>query len=107
MTREDYLKELRLRLSHRMTMPELERMMGYYGAYFEEAGPQREAEIIRELGTPEELVRRITEGRIEKALECPDAGSGGRKSSAGALWGVILAVCAAPIAISLAVGLTA
>lgn len=42
MTREDYLKELRLRLSHRMTMPELERMMGYYGAYFEEAGPQRE-----------------------------------------------------------------
>ena len=39
--------------------------------------------------------------------ECPDAGSGGRKSSAGALWGVILAVCAAPIAISLAVGLTA
>lgn len=45
-------------------------MMGYYGAYFEEAGPQREAEIIRELGTPEELVRRITEGRIEKALEC-------------------------------------
>ena len=107
MMREDYLKELRLRLSHRMTMPELERMMGYYGAYFEEAGPQREAEIIRELGTPEELVRRITEGRIEKALECPDAGSGGRKSSAGALWGVILAVCAAPIAISLAVGLTA
>ena len=80
MTREDYLKELRLRLSHRMTMPELERMMGYYGAYFEEAGPQREAEIIRELGTPEELVRRITEGRIEKALECPDAGSGGRKA---------------------------
>ena len=34
--------------------------------------------------------------------EFSDAGSGGRKSSAGALWGVILAVCAAPIAISLA-----
>lgn len=59
MTGEDYLKQLRARLTGRTDPAELERLMCYYTDYFEEAGPEGADAVIRELGTPAELTGRI------------------------------------------------
>lgn len=59
MNREAYLQELWGRLSNRMPRKELEHTMHYYEEYFSEAGPEREAAVMDELGTPEDLARQI------------------------------------------------
>lgn len=56
MTREEYLAQLRALLTGRTPPDELERILAYYTEYFDEAGPQGEGRVIRELGTPAELV---------------------------------------------------
>ena len=59
MTREEYLAQLRALLTGRTPPDELERILAYYTEYFDEAGPQGEGRVIRELGTPAELVGRV------------------------------------------------
>lgn len=61
MTKYEYLAKLEQLLS---SLPEQERRdaMNYYEEYFVSAGPEKEAEAIRELGTPEEAARKILEG---------------------------------------------
>lgn len=105
MDRETYLQELRLRLSHRMREPELSRTVGYYEAYFDEAGPEGAQGVIQELGPPEELVRRIMGDK--SPMPAAEAVPEERKSGLGAMWTMILAICAAPLAIPLTVGLLA
>ncbi|MCM1381761.1 MAG: DUF1700 domain-containing protein, partial [Muribaculaceae bacterium] len=58
MTRAEYLSELD---SHLITLPKEERDMavGFYDEYFEEAGPEKEQEVIEELGKPYNLARTI------------------------------------------------
>lgn len=59
MNSRDYLEALGAALAK--TVPARERMdiLRYYKEYFEEAGPEREQEIIADLGDPEELAKRI------------------------------------------------
>lgn len=63
MTSEEYLSELYGRLRQRIPEKELESIMKYYEEYFDEAGPQREAEVMAELGSPEDLSRQVLSGR--------------------------------------------
>lgn len=58
MTREEYLKELD---SNLITFPREERDMAvrFYEEYFEDAGPEKEQEVIEELGKPYNLARTI------------------------------------------------
>ncbi|MDE5859815.1 MAG: DUF1700 domain-containing protein [Oscillospiraceae bacterium] len=58
MTREEYLKELDANL---ITLPREERVMAvrFYEEYFEDAGPEKEQEVIEELGKPYHLARTI------------------------------------------------
>lgn len=59
MDRERYLQEVYGRLSNKMPRKDLDSVMRYYEEYFDEAGPEREAEIIAELGSPAELAAKI------------------------------------------------
>ena len=88
MTREEYLAQLRALLTGRTPPDELERILAYYTEYFDEAGPQGEGRVIRELGTPAER-------------DCPPEGAARERHGLGTLWKVLLAICAAPIAIPL------
>lgn len=104
MTRDEYLAQLRALLTGRTPPDELERILTYYTEYFDEAGPQGEAGVMEELGSPAELVSRIMGARriqdVPARRESPPAGgSTGRGLSA--LWKVLLAILAAPIAIPL------
>ena len=76
MTREEYLAQLRALLTGRTPPDELERILAYYTEYFDEAGPQGEGRVIRELGTPAELVGRVLGAqRIARQRAPPGSGT--------------------------------
>lgn len=59
MTSREYLQALGDALSTLVPDRERSEIIRYYQEYFEEAGPEREAELIGELGDPGELARKI------------------------------------------------
>lgn len=59
MTREQYLLLLRAELTGRLPRPELEDIMRYYTEYLEDAGPEREREVMTALGSPQRLAEKI------------------------------------------------
>ena len=61
MDKNAYLKELSRHLPRRMPKREREDTLRWYEEYFQEAGPEREAEVIEELGSPETVARRVAE----------------------------------------------
>lgn len=60
MTRDTFMKQLEQLLA---ALPSEERRdaLDYYDEYFDAAGPEKEAETIAELGSPEEVARKILE----------------------------------------------
>ncbi|MFQ7854217.1 MAG: DUF1700 domain-containing protein [Flavonifractor plautii] len=100
MTREEYLAQLRALLTGRTPPDELERILAYYTEYFDEAGPQGEGRVIRELGTPAELVGRVLGAQRSRTVpaerDCPPEGAARERHGLGTLWKVLLAICAAP-----------
>lgn len=97
MDREHFLWELRARLQGRIPDEQLEAVMEYYSAYFDDAGPDREQEVIDGLGTPAQVARQILGERALKDLD--------KKEGRGVLRTlgmVVLAIFAAPIALPVA-----
>ena len=93
----EYLESLGRALSGCVPAKERMEILRYYREYFEDAGPDREAEVIRELGSPEELAERIArEGGFFGGAE--DALKPGRKRG-WVKWAVLAAaVCLIPVA---------
>ena len=58
MNKRDWLKKLQMEL-YRMPRNEIDDAVAYYSEYFEEAGPEREQEIISELGDPAKVAAQI------------------------------------------------
>lgn len=58
MNRDEYLKQLRSYLNN-MPLDEVDNVMEYYFEYFSEAGVENEQDIIKELGAPQELAKKI------------------------------------------------
>jgi len=95
MTRREFMQELRERLG-RLTNEERDAALSYYEEYFDEAGADREQDVIRELGSPAAVASRIlADHAVKEAREAPhNPGKG-----LSALWFVLLAVFAAPLAL--------
>ena len=66
MRKEDYLKRLSELLAD-IPADEREEALTYYAEYFEDAG-EEESEVIKELGTPEEVAHNIREEALEKEI---------------------------------------
>lgn len=95
MTRSEFMRELRERLS-RLSRDDREAALSYYEEYFDEAGPDREAEVIRELGSPAALASRIlADHAVKEAREAPL----NPRKGISALWFLLLAIIAAPLAL--------
>ena len=58
MNREEYLKRLSFLLKD-LPEEEIEDAIAYYEDYFEDAGPENEQAILKELGSPQELANQI------------------------------------------------
>ena len=61
MKRQEYMQQLAALLA---AMPEAERRdaLDYYEEYFDAAGPEKEAQTIQELGSPQNVAEKIWEG---------------------------------------------
>ena len=68
MTREQYLLLLRAELTGNLPREELEDILRYYTEYFEDAGPEREREVMTELGSPQRLAERILGRSVEESM---------------------------------------
>lgn len=82
MTREEYIEELRARISH-LPKEERESALSYYIEYLEDATDKTMEEIVAELGTPGEVAERII-ARVRSVQPgargergCPGRGAGG------------------------------
>ncbi len=64
-TRDEYLAELR-RYLRKLPPDDYESAMEYFNEYFEEAGPENEAQAIRDLGTPKEAASEILQNLLHE-----------------------------------------
>lgn len=102
MTRQEYMQQLAALLA---AMPEAERRdaLDYYEEYFDAAGPEKEAQTIQELGSPQNVAEKIWEGTgAQPGTSMPDSnmpeqGSRRRKSP---VW-IVLAILAILIVVLL------
>ena len=95
MTKTEYLAKLTKYL-RKLPQKDYEETLEYFMEYFEEAGPENEAQVIAELGTPKEAAHEvITRLLDEKIIE--DKSSLRNKTTI--LWIAILAVLASPVAL--------
>lgn len=102
MTRQEYMQQLAALLA---VMPEAERRdaLDYYEEYFDAAGPEKEAQTIQELGSPQNVAEKIWEGTGAQFgtpmpdNSMPEQGSRRRKSP---VW-IVLAVLAILIVVLL------
>lgn len=62
MNREFFLNQLKIQLEYtKLTKEEVEEAMSYYEEYFDEAGKQEETRVLKELESPEKIVKKILE----------------------------------------------
>lgn len=102
MTRQEYMQQLAALLA---AMPEAERWdaLDYYEEYFDAAGPEKEAQTIQELGSPQNVAEKIWEGTGAQSgtpmpdNSMPEQGSRRRKSP---VW-IVLAILAILIVVLL------
>ena len=95
MTRTEYIAKLTNYL-RKLPQKDYEEALEYFMEYFEEAGPENEAQVIAELGTPKEAAHEVISRLLdEKIIE--DKSSLRNKTTI--LWIAILAVLASPVAL--------
>lgn len=76
MTRDEFMKELAYLLQD-IQDEDKDDAVQYYTDYFEEAGPDKEAEVIQELGSPERIaaiIRADIAGHLESGGEFTEQG---------------------------------
>ena len=95
MTRTEYIAKLTKYL-RKLPQKDYEEAIEYFMEYFEEAGPENEARVIAELGTPKEAAHEVISRLLEEKI-VEDKSSLRNKTTI--LWIAILAVLASPVAL--------
>ena len=98
MNKTEYMKILSKKL-RRLPKEDYARAIEYFEEYFEEAGSENEQQAIQDLGSPEEAARELIMNLAEQNVSEPPKTV---KRGMSAVWIGILGVCAAPIALPLA-----
>lgn len=102
MTKKEYLEALRKYLK-RLPKEDYESAMEHFTEHFEEAGQEREAEVMEELGTPKEAAGEVLHQLLDREIENgEDVQRKERHSRGNFVLVACLAVMAAPIAAPLA-----
>ncbi len=102
----EYIKALEWEL-RRLPREERREAVDYYREYMEEASREKEGEAydpVREFGEPRELAAKIIQDSAGKVLETRP---GTAKKSISAIWIVLLAILASPIALPVGLALVA
>lgn len=116
MSRKEFMEQLEELLKD-IPDNEREEALQYYNDYFDDAGAENEAEVIRDLGSPEQVAQKLKAGLGELAsVGTPEPGQGDRKEEEkektkkeAGFWKilsiVLLCILAAPVVLPLAGGL--
>lgn len=116
MSRKEFMERLEVLLRD-IPDNEREEALQYYNDYFDDAGMENEAEVIRDLGSPEMVAQKLKAGLGELASAgTPEPGQGDRKEEEkektkkeAGFWKilsiVLLCILAAPVVLPLAGGL--
>ena len=95
MTRTEYIAKLTKYL-RKLPQKDYEEALEYFMEYFEEAGPENEAQVIAELGTPKEAAHEVISRLLdEKIIEEKSS----LRNKTAILWIAILAALASPVAL--------
>jgi len=97
MNRREFMDEFKKRL-HKLPFDETKEAVDYYEQYFDDAGEENEQAVLAELGPPANIASQII---ADHAIKGADEGKS-VKRGLSAVWLVILAVFASPIALPLA-----
>lgn len=101
MTRFEFMAALEQLLS---PLPDAERCdaLRYYEEYFDAAGPEKEAEVIAELGSPEQLAKKLLEAQSLPTVPTPPAAANARsRQRSRAKWFALGGFAAAVLAFGL------
>ena len=104
MNRSEFFNKLEQGLS-KVSKEEKDAALDYYNEYFDDAGAENEEKVIEELGSPMQIAARIKADYAVKKLNEDTKPT--VKKGISAVWVVILAIFAAPIALPLAIGAAA
>lgn len=99
MNRKEFIDELKRKLN-KLPYDEITNAISYYEEYFDEAGSENEQKAIEELGNISDIAAQILADFAIKQTE--DSGYSPKKGLS-AIWIIILAIFASPIAIPLAI----
>ncbi len=99
MNKQRYLEILRKKLN-KLPAAEIDAAVEYYTEYFEEAGPENEQNVIANLGSPKTVASKIL---AEYAVKNMDNHPDSTKQGISAIWFILLAILASPIAFPLAI----
>lgn len=95
MTKESFMQEL-ARLLGDISPQERQEALNFYEEYFHDAGPEKEQEVLKELGSPMQVAAKIKEG-LDVTEEPP------KKHSVWKTIGLVfLLICASPLLIAFA-----
>jgi uncharacterized membrane protein len=75
--RKEFLRKLQLEL-YKLPRHEIDDAIAYYNEYFEEAGPDQEQSVIKELGTPSKIATQIKADYAVRQLESMESNRGNR-----------------------------
>mgnify|MGYP001310771237 CR=1 FL=1 len=70
MNRQDFMNQLAAELS-KLPKEEVQAAMEYYSEYFDEAGPEREQQAIKDLGSPSKIATQIKADYAVRQLDEP------------------------------------
>lgn len=98
MTRTEYMEQLEKHLK-KLPHKEYQAAVNYFQEYFDDAGPEGEAALIEELGSPKEAASDIINNILDRHIE--EEMTAERKSKTKTIWLALLALLSLPIAIPL------
>jgi uncharacterized membrane protein len=105
MSKAEFFTRLREGLK-RLPSEEIENAVRYYAEYFSDAGEENEAKILEELNSPEAIASQIiADYAIKSAEQAPTKSKA--KKGISAIWFVLLAIFASPIALPIALAIAA
>lgn len=80
MTKTEYMAQLEKHLK-KLPHKEYEEAITFFEEYFDEAGPEREATIMEELGTPKEAASDLINNILQRHIENDDEESANKRSA--------------------------
>ncbi|MFS0784669.1 DUF1700 domain-containing protein [Bacillus sp. 1P06AnD] len=99
MNKQRYLDTLRKKL-RKLPQDDIDEAIEYYSEYFDEAGPENEQDVINSLGTPSAVASKIL---ADYAVKNMDSHPDSAKKGISAIWFIVLAILASPIALPIAI----